>query len=229
MSNIIIVGGAPFPQEGDNRTRQQALNELAGYIGGENNPDVVDFCGTVWDSAARDMNLDKVWEFNRKSQDITLLANTSEYQLADDFNEPEVANTLNASGNEVDEVGFIPFLEWRELFTEQISAASAVPLYYTIEFKHAVGKVRFEPRLGPVLSYPKVRLRYFSRVKPASGLGDRLAVPYEMDQAIFKHAVAHVIAKRRSAEEAAGYFADARDAMAAVERKFRVWPDYLGR
>lgn len=73
MSGPYISGGgsASFPQTGANRTRAEATEELASYVGGETRGDMLVRAGASWDAAVRKFN-EVPWKFNRVSQDLLL-------------------------------------------------------------------------------------------------------------------------------------------------------------
>lgn len=229
----IFVDTTTFPQVGGNRTRQEMLVELASYIGGENSTDAQVYSGTVLDEVVRKMNMGRVWTFMRKQVDITLVVDTSVYGSTEgfpaDFNEPESLSVVDASGNEVNRVGFIPWVLWQEIFTDQQNATGSIPCAYTTEDVHNLGTLRLEPALGSSLTYPTIRLRYFARILLAPGPTSRLAVPIDFEQAVFDKAKADLVHKRLGTNASILYKQEAAAAIGLAEQKFKAWPDYFGR
>ncbi len=223
-----LVGGTPYPQKGNNKTRRRVLSDLAGYIGGENNADILEFCASIWDDVIRRANT-TLWKFNRRKTDITFLANTSEYSLPAKFFKAQAVSVVDSDDQEVFEVGYVPFELWTELFPDQQTHSASFPDYYTLENPHETGLIKFEPRLGATFTYPKARLWWFQRIERAQGENDVLNVPEEVDQALFMVAVGEVVSKRLGFNEASGYMAQGGAMMKAVIAMHAGFEDYFQR
>ena len=212
-----------FPQTGDGRSRNQLVSELASYFGGESNSDDLTRAGLSLDEAVRSFN-EVYWRFNRKSENITLVASTSSYTLANtNWRGPHRAVVVDSGSKDVTTIFYVPY---QQVLDYNPSTASTVgmPAWYTFKNLHETGQVTYYPPLGATLTYPTIRHEYFRRIAVESGTSDVLEVPVEVEQALFDWALWRMCLKvdRATAPSFQGPAARSR---AAVEREWRDWPD----
>lgn len=227
-----IVTGSPasnFPQTGSNRTRSQAVAEIAEHAGGDDRSIVAARAGRAWDAAVREFNT-VAWRFNRMVQDITLVTLTPDYTLNSDFRSPLRALILDSSSETIDEVSWMSYPEWTMAYPDQSSTAS-YPDIYTARNVHETGLVTFDPIPKAPFQYPKVRVHYHRRIALATSDGSRLDVPMEVDEAIFALALAKFMAKVtgfQTAESAGAspFYVTARALRSDVEREWRDYEDF---
>ncbi len=144
-------------------------------------------------------------------------------QLSTDFRSARRAWWVDAAGIEQ---GRVEFVEWENQFAEFDLPGAAQPvLAYTVRNGFATGKLMVFPRVRLPQTYPTLRLLYDKRIALATGDADRLAVPPEVDEAIFQYAAALILSRVRSFAEAAQAFVLAADLRASVEQEWRDFPD----
>lgn len=227
MSDALALSS--FPQSGANRTRLEAISELAEHVGKQSDQLARSRAGRSLDAAVRDFN-SRPWRFNRLVQDITLVLDTSSYTIATDWRNPLKALHLDANDKEVDFLDWIPFTEKIHFWPSELTSSS-IPSSYTARNVHEIGTITYYPPIiaAGTLQYPKVRHYYHRRVLLVSGDGDRLNVPLEVDEAIFQLALAKFIQKERGSERAGGEYALAARIRRDVEREHGDWADYLSQ
>jgi hypothetical protein len=223
VSDVLVVSPANFPQTGDNRARSDALAELASYVGGESRPEVIVRAGRALDAAVRGFN-DVAWRFNRVTEDITLVADTKTYSLSTNWRNPIRAQVVDSNSLEQITLGWVPYELWIENFWNQESGGPQ-PQYYTALNIHNAGTVRYEPFPTGTLTHPTVRHTYHKRIAIASGSGDKLNVPVEVDEAIFMLAKAKLIEQSLPPRTSQAAYILARERRFAVEREWRDWPE----
>jgi hypothetical protein len=147
-----------------------------------------------------------------------------DFDLNSDFRNPRRAWWLSSTGQEQ---GRVEYIEWEGQFTEfdWPSAAGGAALAYTVRNSFGTGKLMLWPRSRLPQTWPAMRLLYNKRTAPATGEGDKLAVPPEVDEAIFQYAVALLLSRVRSFEEATKAFIMAADIRGSIEQEHRDWPD----
>jgi len=147
-----------------------------------------------------------------------------DFSLNTDWRNPRRAWWLDAAGQEQSRIEYV---EWENRFSEFDipSAASGAVISYTVRNVFNTGKVMFWPRVRLPQTYPSARLLYNRRIALAASDGDRLAVPVEIDEAIFQYAAALILSRVRSFAEAAQAFIIATDLRASVEQEYRDFPD----
>lgn len=224
MPDTYYQSSSNFPQTSQNRTRSQAATELLDYVGGANRPEAETLGGRVWDAAVREFNTCG-WRFNRRSQDITLVANTKTYSLNEQFRSPYRAAILDSSSVEQWQLMWVPHEIWFSTFSGSQSG-SGLADYYTIFNAHNQGTVRLEPYPSGTLTYPTLRVQYLCNIQLATGNNDRLNVPMEVDEAIFQLAAATL--RDRTRGDAGDLFARAKLLRLDCEREHRDWPEPTG-
>lgn len=166
-------------------------------------------------------------EDTRTGNDPLLPAVPTLYEYADfdlpaDFRTPRRAWLLDAAGVEQ---GRVEFHAWEAQFGvfDWPGTGAAPAIAYTFRNAFGTGKGMMFPRVRLPQVYPYIRLLYVKRIAFASGDGDKLAVPPEVDEAIFQYAAAIVLSRVRSFAEAAQAFILANAMRQAVEQE---WADY---
>jgi len=147
-----------------------------------------------------------------------------DFDLATDFRNPRRAWWLSANGQEQ---GRVEYIEWEGAFTEfdWPSAAGGAELAYTVRNAFGTGKLMLWPRSRLPQTWPTMRLLYNKRIALATGAGDYLLVPPEVDEAIFQYATAIILSRVRSFQEAGQAFVLAANLRQTVEQEWRDWPD----
>lgn len=225
MSVIPVQTSSSFPQTSTNRTRLEALTELASYVGGENDPKQRARVGLMWDAARREYN-GVCWKFNLREDDITLTISTQEYELNDDFYKPKRVQLLDSNSVEVQRIRFIEYDSWVDWLSIQQRSGGPVPLNYTVRNAHTDGLIAVWPKSGTTLSHPTMRVHYFIRIAKAQNDDTKLNVPEEVDEAIFQLAVYKVLSRGRSFVQSRDARAAAFDMRLEIEQTWRDYPDY---
>lgn len=223
MPEVFFQSTTNFPQTSNNRTRLQAENELCDFLGGGNRGEMRAMAGRMWDAAVREYN-DVCWKFNRMQQDITLVADTKEYELNSDFRSPLRAQLLDSNSVGQQDLIWLPHHDWLRYFAGGSSGAG-IPDYYTALNIHLTGLVRFEPWPMGTLGYPTAKITYFRRIVPASAESDVLNVPMEVDEAIFQLARAKMVHAKDGGDKAATDYLVAQRMKEEVRREWRDWPE----
>jgi hypothetical protein len=227
-----------FPQTGDNRTRESASIEIAEHHGGSSQADVTERAGKCWDAAVRQMNA-FLWKFNLVTEDITLsspvaadatagIVANSEYNLSANFKFPFRAILVDSSSKPRDSVQFVNYGEWLAHTPDQSSTTSS-PTRYTARNIHQVGRIIVSPPLSTSsLTWPTLRLVYFRPIDLAEGATSKLAVPVEVDEAIFQLAVANFESKVKGPQFAQAQLVRAHATIAVVQATWRDYADIEG-
>lgn len=153
------------------------------------------------------------------------LYQTSGYALIQDFRNPVRGVLLDANGLEKWQVPFQPWERCPSIFFLNDSS-SQPPVYYTIRNTHVTGQLLFWPRVQLPTNYPVFRLTYSRFIALALGDSDRLNVPVQVDEAIFKIATANILSRVRTFEDARFAFVLAQDYRSWVEQELRDYPDF---
>lgn len=216
-----------FPQTGSNWTRDELISEIASYTGGENVPDAQTRAGRSLDRAVRQYD-DECWKFLVKTLDITLVANTREYEVSDsNWKAPKRAVALDSDDKERSpRLHWVPYAAWRRKFTTQ-NYVSSFPHSYTMANSHLTGQIIMEPTPSSTLTFPKVRVDYFEHIQTTSA--GVLNVPKFVEEAILALAIA--INKHKvtgSASQAVTEYTLAQDLRHRVELEHLDNPDWGG-
>ena len=217
-----VVAASTFPQTDAGRSRAEAIAELQDYTGGSGTKHDAK-AGRSWDAAVRFYNA-TIWKFTRTSQDITLVASTSEYTLDGSFRAPLRAQYVDASGNTREPLFWIN-PEERLTFIQEGPNSGPAPKRYTIYNQHELGVVRLVGNLGATSTYPTLRVSYFHRIALASGATDRLGVPQDVDEAVFRWALWDLKSKQESVSKLQGEFAVANSMFEQARQTWEGFPD----
>lgn len=147
------------------------------------------------------------------------------YSVGTDFRNPIRGVLLDENGLEKLEIPYQPWESLPSVFTINDSTAT-IPIVYTIKNVHTLGKVQIWPRVRVPTNYPVFRLTYSRFIALAPGDNDRLNVPVQVDEAIFKLATANILSRVRSFEDSRVAFALATDYRSWVEQDLRDYPDF---
>jgi len=216
-----------LPQTSNNRTRSELIDDILEFTGGEGDKDEQRRAGRALDSSVRRFNL-TAWRFNRRQEEITFLDDTAEYQLtaAAVFRNPLRMRLLDDSDVRREYLPWVRWEDWTKFDPDQ-SSKSSVPNYYTIRDAHTTATVIFSPPLSVPTSRPKALLDYHVRIAFAAD-GAVLQVPEEVEEALVSEAVAIMIAKTRSFEDARGARGSANALFAGIRMQYKDWPDSAG-
>jgi len=215
-----------FPQTTKNRSMGAMISELAQYSGGEDRPDVQDKARTSINAAVREFN-QVYWSFNLLSQDHTLVAGTATYSLESVFARQHRAQMVDSDGKTREEVEWIPWELWASRFPSQNTTGS-IPLWYTAQNFHEVGKLIVDPVPASSLTYPTLRLFYFRWIDVPAGDSDLIECPSVVEAAIFDTAIYKFLSKVKGFRESRESLGAALLSRAAVEREYRAFEDYHG-
>ena len=147
------------------------------------------------------------------------------YPLQTDFRNPIRGSLLDVNGFEKYQISYQPWEQFPSIFEINDSPTTS-PIVYTVKNPHLLGKVQFWPRVRIPNNYPVFRLIYSKFIAPALGDSDRLNVPVQVDEAIFKIAVANILSRVRSFEEAKIAFALAAGYRMEIEQYLRDFEDF---
>ena len=124
---------------------------------------------------------------------MTLVASTSTYTLTTtNIKKPVRAMVIDSSGNERWPVWWINYDEFRAMMSRRTNTGT-LPRFYTSENLHNTGQIIYHPRLGATFQHPTIRHYIFTRIGLATGNSNRLNVPSEVDEAIFRWALADLM------------------------------------
>lgn len=135
-----------------------------------------------------------LWPWMIVYQDITLVADTSDYDLASAFLAPRKAELRDGNGFPVSLLTYSdPKTFSRDHYDRKTSGTSCT---YTVENAHEYGTVTLDipPSAGFVASYPTLRLRYYQKVQPCDGSVTSLNVPHEVAMWVSWYAKAQMAA-----------------------------------
>jgi hypothetical protein len=124
---------------------------------------------------------------------------------------------------------YLPWVRWEDWtkFDPDQSAKASVPNYYTIRDAHTLATIIFSPPLAIPSSRPKALLDYHIRIVLTAD-GAVLQVPEEVEEALVAEAVAIMIAKTRTFEDARGARSNANALFTVIRINFKDWPDSAG-
>jgi hypothetical protein len=229
MSKYTGSAATSFPQTSKNRSLDELKAELAGWVGGKSRDTILSQAQSALFSAIQEFN-DVPWSFNLVTEDIVLATEASgtvgEYDLTNDWLIAARAQLVDSNSKTRDRGKWIDWRRWAQVFPDQSSTGSS-PTHYTARSVFRVGRVTVDPPLDTSnLTYPTMRLWYYTRIDcPTSG-GSKITCPSEVEEAIFQRAVSLLVAKRRSFKESRDATAQAQLRRASVERYYRGWEDY---
>lgn len=182
----VVIDGAT-QQSPTTRTFSTLKTEVARFVMGPDDTEVLAVAGAAINTAIRKLNLKK-WHWLRTYSDITLTAGTSDYALPSNFRAVLHMQRLNAAGQPD---GTIRFNRAKTLDLEHPSATtSGDPGLYTVYNYLDTFAVSLEvnPSAGFVARFPALRLRYFAKTDVLSNDQDQPFVPSEVEEWIIWHA-----------------------------------------
>ena len=174
----VVVSGSFSPSPAA-RACSDLKADVASYVNATNSSRALAKAEDCIRAAVARLNTRK-WAWSLVYQDITLVADDADYDLAAPFNYPRKAELLNASGKA------LAYLSYRDpqTFTRENSdrTTSGTPMAYTIDNPHEYGQIVLDvaPGSGFVTTYPTLRLWYFQKVAPCGGSTTSLDVPFEV-------------------------------------------------
>ena len=216
-----------LPQTGNNRARSELIDDILEFVGGEGDKDDQRRAGRALDSSVRRFNT-IAWRFNRRQETITFLDDTAEYPLvaAATFRNPLRMRLLDSNSVKREYLPWVRWEDWTKFDPDQ-SAKASVPNYYTIRDAHTLATIIFSPPLAIPSSRPTAVLDFHIRIiVPADGTV--LQVPEEVEEALVAEAVAIMIAKTRTFQDAQGARANANALHNVVRIQYKDWPDSAG-
>ncbi len=190
-----VVRAGEFPQTGDNRTLQETADELLQFVGGVDDPEQLKRAKDSLRAAVRRYN-SLLWNFTRASETITLLSSIGTYALDKRFRAP-VRVTVEDSGGVMR--GRLARTTWtRFIDLHLLNAAEAqIPIRYTVENPHKIGDITISRTPASTITYPTVRVYQFRRIEFPANPKEKLNVPAEVGEGIFRWALADIIHKVR--------------------------------
>ena len=227
MGFYFVPQPGSLPQTSNNRTKSELVDDILEFVGGEGDKDDQRRAGRALDSSVRRFNT-SAWRFNRRQEEITFLDDTAEYTLAAaaSFRNPLRMRLLDASDVRREYLPWVRWEDWTKFDPDQ-SSKSSVPHYYTIRDAHTTATVIFSPPLAVPTSRPKALLDYHIRIVLAAD-NAVLQVPAEVEEALVAEAVAIMIAKTRTFEDAQGARASANALFTVIRLQYKDWPDSAG-
>ncbi len=122
---------------------------------------------------------------------------------------------------------WIRWEDWTKVDPDQKSKSS-IPNYFTIRDIHNLGKVIFSPPLALPNSRPTCLLDFHIRIAVPTADDTVINVPQEVEEALVGEAVAIMLAKGRSFEDAQGARQQAKVLRRLAEIQHKDWPDSAG-
>ncbi|MCK5245736.1 hypothetical protein KAR02_02485 [Candidatus Bipolaricaulota bacterium] len=225
---VFIPVTADFPQIANLRSQGEIIEDLLDYTGGGDRTEARRRARRALTETIRAFN-GMAWRFNRRTQDVTLLTITSEYDLNADIRNIWKVMMLDTNGQLAGSVEWIPYQDFLRYDGSTVSTVT-VPNEYTVFNFHNEGKIYFLPRIGegPFI-YPKARVFYHKRIDTPGSDDDYIDAPEEVETAIVRQAAALLVARTRTFEEATRARADANAITLAAQREWRDWPDFRQR
>lgn len=202
-----MPAGAATGLNQDNRTRLQAKQELASWIGKSDDPVGQQMAERAWDSAVRTFN-GNPWKFNRISISFVLQAwdaapsgvflGDSDYSLSSDFRNPLRGILSDSSGRPQSWLPFKPFVALRADFPLAANSGSVgTPTLYTVQSPERDSKVSLFPMPSSGNGAGRTFfMEYHCRIARVTDDAHSLTVPQEVDEAIFWCAVKRLLAQK---------------------------------
>lgn len=164
-----------------NKNYAQSKRFVVNYVQGADDAELLDLAGDEFNNGIDRLNA-RVWNWNIKRQDITLVASTAEYDISSDHKKPRKLQLLDSSSYVVKAIGYCDTKTFWERHSN--SATAGAPDKYTIETPLQRGKLVLDPIPGAsfVSSYPTARLQYYARVEHLTQDADVLKAPPEVWQ-----------------------------------------------
>lgn len=173
----VVVSGSFSPSPAA-RACSDLKADVARYVGATNAARALAEAENCIGTAVAKLNT-KLWNWAIVYQDITLVAGTSDYDLAAPFKAPRKAELLNGSGTPLSRLTYLDPHSFSDEYYDRNTQGS--PQVYTVENPHEYGQVNLSspPHSSFVSQYPTLRLRYYQKVQPCSGSVTSLDIPHE--------------------------------------------------
>lgn len=181
-----VVSGSWSPTPAT-RQRSTLVAEVLRYVMLPNDTDAQSVAADAINDAIRKYNLQH-WHSSLTYQDISLSADTANYDLSAPFKSPRHAELLNSSGEPE------RYLNWYDSKTFGLAfpraTASGTPVAYTCYNSESDGKLTLSvpPTSDFVTSYPTLRLRYYAKIAYLSNSSDTFDGPSEVESFLCWHA-----------------------------------------
>jgi hypothetical protein len=190
MPGFSFVPVAGFPPTEGLRTRGEILLDLLDYTGGGDREEAKARARRALAETIRVFN-GMAWRFNRRYQDISLVADTSEYTLETTIRSVWKVMLLDSSSYLAGDLEFTAYEDFLRYDGDTLSTVN-IPDEYTLYNVWNEGKIRLLPRIGagPFTDHPKVRVFYHIRIAIPGADSVRLNVPQEVETAIVRQAAA---------------------------------------
>ena len=228
MGQYFIPQPSATPQTADNRPKSELVDDILEFVGGEGDKDNQKREGRALNSAVRRFN-DIAWRFNRRFTSITFVDDTAEYPIVTD---DPIRNVLRVRLQDEDDVNreYLPFMRWEDWtkIDPDQSTKSSIPNIWTVRDIHTTATLIFSPPLSLPTSRPKARVDYHIRIALPVSDGALLNVPQEVEEALVAEAVAVMISKIRSFEDASAARGAANTLRRLAEIQHKDWPDSAG-
>lgn len=120
------------------------------------------------------------WLWNMKSDDISLVADTTNYTIPTDVKKPRKMQLLDSSDNEVYHLTWMDPKTFWDTYDDRTIGGD--PRHYTMVSRPNLGTVSLDkkPTAAYIVTYPKMRLRYMARISHLADSGNVLDGPPEM-------------------------------------------------
>lgn len=223
---VFVPVAADFPQLAGLRTVADIIDDLLDYTGGADRPESRARARRALQETVRAFN-GMAWRFNRRTVDLTFVADTSEYALDATTRDVFKVMLIDADGEFFGDVEFTPYEDFLRYDGSTVSGVT-VPDEYTIFNSFNEGLIRFLPRIGagPFTAIPTARIFYHKRIDVPSTDDATIQVPIEVETALVRQAAALLVARVRTFEEAARARADAKDITLRIQDEWRDWVDF---
>lgn len=178
----------PFPDTTGNRTLLQMTDDIRDHLGKANNATVKTQVQNVIKNALRELNR-HTWNFNRTTQNVTLLTDTATYTLSDvTIRKTLLAQYLDADNRPERTVEYVEFSRFAERIQNLV--LDGAPRLYTFRNLYSDGIVEMFPRPTATENNKVVRLHFFKRIAIPGADGTAWGVPEWFEGVIYWTALA---------------------------------------
>lgn len=174
----VVVSGTFSPSPAA-RACSDLKADVARYVGATNAARALSEAEIYIGTAVAKLNTER-WHWTLVYQDITLVADQVDYDLAAAFGSPRHAYLLDADGNISGAIGFDNPKTFSIQYDSTSESGNATS--YTAYNVHEYGTMSLDvpPSAQFISQYPTIRLWYYQKIQPCGGSTTALDVPHEV-------------------------------------------------
>ena len=186
----VVVTGSASPTPGTS-TFATLKSRVARYVLSPDSSDVTAIAADAIRDAVNEINTRR-WNWNLVYQDVVLVADDADYDLATPFKGPFKAELLDSNNKCLGYLGWMDNHQFLREYSQRDTSGD--PYHYTVENPHEYGQVVLSapPSSSFVASYPTLRLWFYRRVQPQVYDSDLLDIPSEVESYIEWQAKAYL-------------------------------------